>query len=145
MRSLFQPQRDCLRFARQQCADQNSSHLQQDHLVGDQIRKYRLLFHGEHAVLLECTGQVVMTSCPLVGLIETNRWNPSHFQADQLVSEIGWNFFLSVPAILWQEVSAVGSRQALNVPYREWVVCLCVTFLCTFDSYEYNTDDRNCK
>ena len=86
-----------------------------------------------------------MTSCPLVGLIETNRWNPSHFQADQLVSEIGWNFFLSVPAILWQEVSAVGSRQALNVPYREWVVCLCVTFLCTFDSYEYNTDDRNCK
>eukprot|EP01036_Dinobryon_divergens_P026074 gene26074-34681_t len=42
-------------------------------------------------------------------------------QADQLVSEIGWNFFLSVPAILWEEVSAVGSRQALNVPYRDWV------------------------
>ena len=27
-----------------------------------------------------------------------------------------------MPAILWEEVSAVGSRQALNVPYRDWVV-----------------------
>lgn len=39
-----------------------------------------------------------------------------------MVSEVGWNFFLSVPALLWEDVSAVGSRQALNVPYREWVV-----------------------
>lgn len=38
------------------------------------------------------------------------------------MSEIGWNFFLAVPALLWQEVSAVGSRQALNVPYRDWLV-----------------------
>ena len=41
-------------------------------------------------------------------------------QADMLVSERGWNFYLSLPLWVWpDEVSSAGTKDALNIPYRK--------------------------
>ena len=44
----------------------------------------------------------------------------SSVQADMLVTERGWNFYLSLPLWVWSgEVSSAGTKDALNIPYRK--------------------------
>jgi hypothetical protein len=40
-------------------------------------------------------------------------------QADMLVTEAGWNFYLSLPMWIWSDVSSAGTKDALNIPYRK--------------------------